>query len=402
MADAPARRRYVKEHVDADLQFVWEEAKISEQLQYDLGQHYQSVAKFAAMADTRQGFRDALKDDFGLRPDSAASRASIAALVMSWEASTRFTQEEFKLRAEAKIMGLSKPLAASDRVAMRTAVEASRGHRLSEREEPAAEYVASKLDELETDEPSASHLDQVISRADAQSLELQTNLDSSGRLRIFKSKPKGKLPQTTEELRAKLRLEAHAWLMIAAKLRNKPFLQNLEYRHWQKYMDYLLGERCFTMQVPSHSSGDMCSLNPPWTVILSCEYQMGKWAIQTSFREGRASASTLKECTENSELKELYFTSPVAMQFRAGSSSSEPLGSLPKVTTKGGRVRVRRRMAKAKRVARRGASLGCWPPGRSCYSGRQMPGKSALPSTLRRVAKTQSASASTSVVSKAA
>jgi len=41
-------------------------------------------------------------------------------------------------------------------------------------------------------------------------------------------------------LRAKLRLEAHAWLMVASKMRNKVYLRNLEQRHFDQYVDFLL------------------------------------------------------------------------------------------------------------------------------------------------------------------
>ena len=47
-----------------------------------------------------------------------------------------------------------------------------------------------------------------------------------------------------------LRIEANAWLMVASKVRKKAFSQNLEQRHFDRYTDYLLGEKCYNMQIP--------------------------------------------------------------------------------------------------------------------------------------------------------
>lgn len=65
------------------------------------------------------------------------------------------------------------------------------------------------LEEIERDEIAAHPLDEVTSKKDSQSLQLQSSLDQSGRVRITRQRQKGKLPSTTEELRLKLRIEAN-------------------------------------------------------------------------------------------------------------------------------------------------------------------------------------------------
>ena len=54
MADPAARAAWVNMHVDADLQFVFQESGI-EGLQYTLGQHYRTIRHFSAIADDRPG-----------------------------------------------------------------------------------------------------------------------------------------------------------------------------------------------------------------------------------------------------------------------------------------------------------------------------------------------------------
>ena len=122
------------------------------------------------------------------------------------------------------------------------ALEQNRGEELSEREQPSTEYIAMLFEEIEQDELQAHSLmkSPVTSKKETLGQQLQSSLDQSGRVRITRQRPKGKLPTNTEELRAKLRLEAHAWLMVASKMRNKVYLRNLEQRHFDQYVDFLL------------------------------------------------------------------------------------------------------------------------------------------------------------------
>ena len=279
------QREYLRVNVDSDFLYLLEEHGVDLALQYSVAQHYKNVRAFAVFADDRAAVRTAISADFGIRPDTAADRARIACLVTSWEAARLLREEEAKLKAEAKVLGMQKPLAASDRAAMHLALETVRGYAVTEAEEPAAEYLAHKLEQIENGEPTASYLDEVISRKEANSLQLQTVLDNQGRLRVTRQRPKGKLPQGTEDLRAKIRLEASTWVMLSAKCRGRAYLQGLELSHFDRYLEYLLGDRCYTLQVssamPSSSTAgqDRHTLPVPWGVLLQYEYEMRKWAI---------------------------------------------------------------------------------------------------------------------------
>jgi hypothetical protein len=129
-------------------------------------------------------------------------------------------------------------------------------------------------------------------------------------VRITRQRPKGKLPTNTEELRQKLRVEGNAWLMVAAKLRNKVYLRGLQQRHFDRYVDYLLGEKCYGMMIPG-PGGEKVPLSPPWHIMLDYEFELRKKAVRRAHRNGRPLHETLQEVTEDTEIKELYFTSPV-------------------------------------------------------------------------------------------
>ena len=83
------------------------------------------------------------------------------------------------------------------------------------------------------------------------------------------------------------------------------------------------------MQVPAGGKGgkmDQAPLRPPWVVVLNYEFELRKEAIKKAFRESRPLRDTLQEATEDSQLKEQYFTSPIALQNRGkrASDSWEP------------------------------------------------------------------------------
>ena len=171
------------------------------------------------------------------------NRARIAAVVSAWDTAKHYHEEDVKIRQEAKGLGIPRPLPHTDRSAMLRAVEQARGTEIGEKEQPSTEYIAMVLEEIEQDEIAAHSLDEVTSKKDSQSLQLQSTLDQSGRVRITQQRQKGKLPANTEELRQKLRIQANAWLTVATKMRNKAFLQNLEQRHFDRYTDLSVGRK---------------------------------------------------------------------------------------------------------------------------------------------------------------
>ncbi len=95
------------------------------------------------------------------------------------------------MRQEAKGLGLTRPLPHTDRSAMLRAVEQSKGEDMPEREQPSVEYIALLLEEIEQDEITAHTLDEITSKKDSQTLQLQSSLDQSGRVRMYTTEAKG-------------------------------------------------------------------------------------------------------------------------------------------------------------------------------------------------------------------
>eukprot|EP00435_Cladocopium_sp_Y103_P032652 s3838_g8.t1 len=318
------QKAWLQEHVNADLTYIFEQMGVPLERQYDLGQHYKSVMLFAALADNRGEARTALARDLGIDPAAgAANRASLAAVVASWQQAADAADKERTTKAEARSLGLPKPLLQTERHAMRVAIERIVGA-LDEKEEPSADYLAQKLEEVEAGDLLASSLDDISSVKEDSTSQLQSNLDATGRIRITREKKKSKLPGSSEELRSKLRVEAHAMLMLAARFKNKVWFQELSMNTYQRYVDYLLCDKIYQLQISKgDGSAQTTWANPSWDLMLSFEHRLRKEAYRKASREGLPLSTTLKLVMEDASLKETHFVTPLTLEFaRRGPSAS--------------------------------------------------------------------------------
>ena len=187
--------------------------------------------------------------------------------------------------------------------------------------------MSAKIEEVESGEVAASPLSEVISKKRAKTQGIQTSVDTTGHVRIVRQKAKGSLPAHTEELRTVLRVEANMWTFLASKYRNQAMFRGMTPAVWLDYVNYLLGDKVYLMQVPTpggKGKGDQQPLRPPWQVLLTYEYEMRREAVKKAFRESRALVDTLTEVQGNAQLKEQFFVSPIALQGR-----SEPAWKRP-------------------------------------------------------------------------
>ena len=142
-----AALKYLSTDIDAELAHILQEAGVPLGLQYRLTQSFKTVRRFQSYEDNRAGIRDALKTDFSLEPNTLEKRAGISAVISAWEACQQFAAKEQELRAEARVLGVARPVTQTDRSAMRAAYEATHG-RLEEAHEPSEDYISCKMEEL--------------------------------------------------------------------------------------------------------------------------------------------------------------------------------------------------------------------------------------------------------------
>eukprot|EP00439_Symbiodinium_sp_Y106_P029631 s9822_g3.t1 len=312
-----AALKYLSTDIDAELAHILQEAGVPLGLQYRLTQSFRTVRRFQSYEDNRAGIREALKTDFSLEPNTLEKLAGISAVISAWEACQQFAAKEQELRAEARVLGVARPVTQTDRSVMRAAYEATHG-KLEEIHEPSEDYISCKMEELEAHEPSASPLSEVTSRKTAKMQGIQTAVDSSGHVRIVRTKVKGSFPQGTEELRTVLRVECNLWCFLATKYRNREFLRGMDPECWNQYVAFLLSDKVYLMKVPvaggKGQQAEHVPLRPPWSVLLNFEYELRREAIKRAVQGNKPLKDTIIEVTRDAQLKEQFFTSPIALQ----------------------------------------------------------------------------------------
>lgn len=311
-ADDAGRILYIAQHVSSDLAYIWDEMGVSLAHQVELGVRYRTVARFAALADSRAEARTALRTDVTLDAATPDGRAALAGLVSAWQSCLDMSEQERKAKAESSVLGLPRPVPANDRLAMRTALEVTTGI-LDEREEPSVTYLAMKLEEVEAGELRASLLDEVTSSVDEVNANFQSSVDSTGRIRITKERRKAKLPASSEELRLRLRVEAHVMLMLAARFRSKIWFSKLDLKDYMLHTDYVLGDKVYTMQL-HRPDGTLGQVSPSWHLLLSFEHRLRKEAYKRSVRENKPIHTTLEEVRKDASIRELHYVAPLALE----------------------------------------------------------------------------------------
>ena len=194
---------------------------------------------------------------------------------------------------------------------MLRAVEAVHGS-LGDAECPAADYLSLKAEETEANEPTAAPLDEIISKLASSSSSIQSTVDGSGHIRVTRTKQKSKMPSTTEEYRKVMKVEMFAWLAMASRYKSKHWLHGLTSDPFLKFVEYILGDRVYGIQIPT-SDGAQQKLRPDWSIILAYEQKLRKEAMKLVM-QGHTMSDALTSVIKDADLKEAYFTTPVALK----------------------------------------------------------------------------------------
>ena len=128
----PQQRAYVRDHVESDLAFLWDDSKVSLVTQVAIATAgYVNVRIFVGLADSKADLRTVLARDFNLDPAAANAlpsvRLQVACLLAAWESAVQMSTRESQLRVEAKVLGQSKPVSVPERTAMKRVYESAHG-----------------------------------------------------------------------------------------------------------------------------------------------------------------------------------------------------------------------------------------------------------------------------------
>ena len=287
-------KQKLKEKSSSELLFALSECGVPLKWQHELVVNcgYNCLRLVAGIEETREKVRAAFVDELKVTPDVPNHRLILASLVSSWEVSKEQMHREIQLRAETKALAIRRPVGSTERSQMKRLVEESTGVKMPESSTPSPEYLATKVEEVENDEPLASPLDEVVSMEDAHSASMTqpsagSNLLHLSEIHLVRRKLKVQLPQTPEAFRMRLRTEANCYLMLSARFTNRSWLSGLAQEDFNRWTDHFLGAKCNEIKI-ARADGSQNFLHPPWSIVLSYEYACRKRALYLVREEGMA------------------------------------------------------------------------------------------------------------------
>ena len=286
-----------------------------------------SMQMFSAIATDRSGLALLAKDSLGIDPATTASDAiKLAALYLAWQSASKRVKVQDELDADHSAQRMPKSVPASEMMSLKDQFESSY-YSLRDAEMPARSSFEDLCEQLDAGELRPMALRHFGSRSDDEEAEVGAlQLGKSGQVKIKKNKIETSVPTNAEELRLKITLMNNHLLFTKFRYPNKATLRDLTPFVFMEYTNYLMGKHVAQMEAQTI---DGITLHRPSTkLLLNYEYQMRKEVIE-NFNDGVAMARGFKAVVKNSDVRERYFSTPLAV-----SSASQ---SMEKINKEGSR-----------------------------------------------------------------
>ena len=324
------------ESLSSDLRFHLEQAEVSSANQARLGElGVKSIVLFAGLDETRELVREALKKDLPLDyASSVPNRLEMAKLISVWEAARLHLEVNEKNRAEARLGTQQRLVQPNEQHSMRVAVEAVLG-KLRDKEVPSRSMLATKLEQIETNQPVVENMTEVASLEDSELEAYSAVIDST--TNVLKIKP-GKtltgVPQSPEKLRLRHRRIGLAWDFLGTKHSMRSWLSKGMTDVMRRFSDYILGP-----QVSGLQAGE--TRRPSWALVLQFEYEARKAAYKW-LRDGEVATleAAFSKAMTDTEVLQRHLVIPFSLNMNIGQAWVE---SAPSGKGKGKQGRARGR-----------------------------------------------------------
>eukprot|EP00435_Cladocopium_sp_Y103_P022488 s1708_g5.t1 len=317
--DTAERRANAIALLDADLHGLLQIKEVPEVLQAKLSvARVRSISKLSTIADDRAGMRTFCRDHLQL--DQAGDMVDIASLVDTWEASNTRMRVRHKAEAEANLASIPRSVPKVEIQDLISRFQNMHGYKLEDKNTPATTTLEIFFDQMEAGELKNLTLKQLVSREDAESELIGATIDKgTGTIKIRKGFGECPLPKSPEELRRRMSVLSHAFLLSQLKFPQKAVLKELRPVHFLKYVEYLLGEHVFGLKAVN-KDGDVLS-SPALETVMSYDFQMRRHMVRL-VNEGENLVEALTKVMADATLKERYFVTPNVMFMAAPPSSS--------------------------------------------------------------------------------
>ena len=281
-----------------------------------------SLSRFASVADTRAQLRTFTQQT--LRLDPAAAAMEVAALVDAWEAAKVRMEVRHKAEAEASTSNMPIALAKVEVQDLRKKFEVAH-YVMEEKVTPAASSLELICDQVENGEFKTMMLVQFLSKEDAEVDPMGAIIDKSGAVKIKKGYGETKEPKSSEEVRQRMKVLAHTYIMAGLKYPQRAVFAGLEPQDFLHYIDYLMGDQ--VMNLKSEDEKGSVVSTPTLKLVLSYEHQIRKEMVK-KMNSGVRQKQALEEARKDVSIKERYLLTPMSINaLTAMQPSAEPTRS---------------------------------------------------------------------------
>lgn len=304
----PEGRREAIAMLDPDFQGLLERKEVSEISQARLGvAGVKSISRFSVIGEANGDVRTFAVDHLAL--DRNRDVVQVAALVDAWQASKTRMTVRHQAEAEAVTASLPPPVNKTEAQDLRIRFEQMH-YRMEDKVAPASGTLEQLFEQVEAGEWKNMSLVQFMSRDDQDTEPLAAVIDRSGVVKVKKGHGESAPPKSAEELRQKIKLMGHCYLMTQLKFPNRVVLRDINPYTFNKYADYLMGEHVLGLKAKD-AKGDVVAA-PTLELVLSYEAQIRK-LMTKKMNDGVHMGIAMEQAMQDTTVKERYFLTPAAL-----------------------------------------------------------------------------------------
>ena len=200
-----------------------------------------SVSRMNAIADDRATIRQFCERSLQIRQQD--DMVGVASIVDVWEACQTRMSIRHKAEAEANIADLPRAVNKVEVQDLISRYESIHGTKMEDKVTPATATLELVFDQFEQGEVKNMSLVQFMSREDSENEIFGVNVEKgTGTLRLRKGYGECAKPRTPEELRQRMQVVAHTYLLAQLKYPQREQLRGLQPQHFAKSISIYFSE----------------------------------------------------------------------------------------------------------------------------------------------------------------
>jgi hypothetical protein len=188
------------------------------------------------------------------------------------------------------------------------------------------------FDQIEHGEWRTTCLIQFLSREDAEVEPMAASIDESGHVKIRNGQGETTEPKSPGQLRQRMKVVAHGYVMASFKYPQKHALQNLWPELFMTYVDFLLGDQVMGLRA-KNEDGSIAS-SPSFALVLSYDHQIRKETMKL-MNDGMGMPAALEKARKDVALKERFFVTPASLNALTSVQDSKARSRSPKPSSFG-------------------------------------------------------------------